>query len=96
MSAAEPSELSQALRLLADHAPIARDALALRTMADQLDAILDRTARYADAPSRDAMAVALGNAELGISERLDRLLSDHEQRITALETRRERAVGDCH
>lgn len=91
-------ELSQALRALADHTPIARDALALRTMADELDAILERTARYADAPSRDAMAAALGQAELGIAKQLDRLVTqsnDHERRIGTLEARdKARAVGD--
>lgn len=89
----EGSELSQALRLLADKCPSARDAQSLREMADQLDDILERTARHADAPSRTAMAAALGNAELGIANQLDQVLrqgEDHEQRITALE----RQVGD--
>lgn len=86
----DTSELSQALRALADRTPIAVDSLALRTMADQLDAILDRTARYADAPSRTAMAVALGNAELRIVNQLDQVF----RRIEALEARHERAVGE--
>jgi hypothetical protein len=87
------SKLSQALRLLADRCPSARDAQSLRAMADQLDDILERTARHADAPSRTDMAAALGNAELGIANQLDQLLNqydNHEQRITVLE----RQAGD--
>lgn len=85
----ESSELSQALCVLAERTPITRDAFALREMAADLDAILDRAARYADAPTRNDLAIVVGRVEAGLAERLDQLF----QRVEALEAR-SRAVGE--
>lgn len=68
------AELSEALRVAAKYADGESAQLEYNRAADALDRAIVHTKRHADAPTRDAVAYALGRAELNLQDQLRDLI----------------------
>lgn len=68
------AELAEALRTAAQFADSDSAKLEYTTAADALDRAVAHTRAHGDAPTRDALAYALGRAELNLKEQLSELI----------------------
>lgn len=68
------AELSAALRVAQQFADGESAKLEYGAAADALDRAITHTRKYADAPTRDALAYALGRAELNLKDELRELI----------------------
>lgn len=68
------SELSEALHVAAHYADTDAARLEYTNAADALDRAVAHTRAHGDEPTRDALAYALGRAELGLKDQLQELI----------------------
>jgi hypothetical protein len=67
-------EMSRVLRVAAKFSDTSEVQALYTQAADSLDRVIAETERHSDAPSRDAMAYALGRAELDLGDKLTELI----------------------